>query len=174
MNTIRYIAIVITVLMTISTNGQTPAEFAPNPCLNASGFNQLDFWVGNWIVYNTSNTAIGMDTVRSVLDDCVIEEKWVRNDGTRGKSFNTYNPATKLWQKAWMDNRGNSYYFMGKYEKNQIVFQGKGRHKEKQAIFQLTYFNRLADNSVRKVWQVSTDNGKSWTTMEDHTYRQSE
>ena len=174
MNGNRFIIILLLVLLRASAIGQTPFDFGPSPCLSAPGFNQLDFWIGNWIVYNTSNTAIGMDTVHSVLDDCVIEEKWVRNNGSRGKSYNTYNPATRLWQKAWVDNRGNSYYFIGEYKNNQLVFQGKGRHKEKAAIFELTYFNRLADNSVRKVWQVSTDNGKSWAMIEDHTFRKSE
>ena len=91
MNGNRFIIVLLLVLLRASAIGQTPFEFGPSPCLSAPGFNQLNFWIGNWIVYNTSNTAIGMDTVHSVLDDCVIEEKWTRNNGSRGKSYNTYN-----------------------------------------------------------------------------------
>src|SRR5690349_14596900 len=91
------------------------------PCSRPE-YRQFDFWLGQWEAFNTNGQKAGDSKITLLLDSCVILEEWTSaaiNRGIRyaGKSFNTYNAATKQWQQTWVDNVGGSNeYLIGKFE----------------------------------------------------------
>ena len=92
---------------------------------------------------------------------------------SKGKSFNTYNAATKQWQQTWVDNAaGSNEYLSGKLEGNKIIFLTNPFPftKDTMAIRRLTFFN-LNKNTVRQLGEISKNNQSSWEIEYDLEYR---
>ncbi len=149
-----------------------------SPCETDSVYRQFDFWIGNWEVYDLANNKAGDSKINSVLNSCIILEEWESSNKKNGlayagKSFNTYNSATKQWQQTWVDNNGGSNeYLSGKFEKNKIEFLTTPflLSKDTMATKRLTFY-KLSDQKVRQLGEISKDNGKTWNTEYDLDYR---
>src|ERR1043165_5176176 len=100
---------------------QTPQ---PNPCSTNPIYREFDFWLGEWEVYGIKGKKAGDSKIEMILDSCIILENWTSaNGGYAGKSFNTYNSATKQWQQTWVDNKGGSTEFLrGNGDKDKMTF----------------------------------------------------
>jgi hypothetical protein len=98
------------------------------PCSRPE-YRQFDFWIGEWEAFGKNGQKAGDSKITLILDSCTLLEEWTSasvNQGLRyaGKSFNTYNIATKQWQQTWVDNAGGTNeYLLGKFENNQIIYQ---------------------------------------------------
>ena len=69
------------------------------PCSRPE-YRQFDFWIGEWEAFGVNGQKAGDSKISLILDSCIILEEWTSasvNQGIRyaGKSFNTYNAATK-------------------------------------------------------------------------------
>ncbi len=153
------------------------ATFAQKPCEKDPIYNQFDFWVGEWDAYDTKGNMAGHSKITKILDNCVVLEEWTsvgaqQGSTFSGKSFNSYNSATKQWQQNWIDNMGGSTEFLtGKYENNAMYFTSRPfLSKGTMATRKLTFF-KLPDGKVRQLGEISTDEGKTWTTEYDLEYR---
>ena len=117
------------------------------PC-SSPQFRQFDFWIGEWDVFGKTGQKAGDSKISLILDSCIILEEWTSanmQQGLRyaGKSFNTWNAATKEWQQTWVDNRGNTTAFThGKYEEKKIIFNTDPFpfSKDTIAVRRLTFF----------------------------------
>jgi hypothetical protein len=150
---------------------------AQKPCSRPE-FRQFDFWVGNWEAFDPKGNKAGDSKISIILDSCVILEEWT-SAGTQqgliysGKSFNSYNDATKQWQQTWTDNTGNTTEFLrGEGSNGKIVFYADKVTGSKGEIFmrRLT-FTKLSDDKIRQFGERSDDSGKTWTTEYDLEYR---
>ncbi len=147
------------------------------PCSNVV-YRQFDFWLGQWEAFGTNGQKAGDSKITLILDSCVILEEWTSTalqQGLRyaGKSFNTYNAATKQWQQTWVDNvGGTNEYLIGKFENNQIIYTSTPFKisKDTIAIRKMTFTN-LSTNKMRQHGQISKNNGVSWSTEYDLEYR---
>lgn len=147
------------------TFGQT------KPC-SSEAHRQFDFWIGEWNVYHAKeDTLVGHNHIKLLLNDCVIEENWKGAGGFEGKSFNTYNPEDSTWNQVWVDVGGNTYHFKGKFKDNVMRLKGESTAKGKTALFDMAYHYNEKENTVRQIWKMSTDVGKSWNTIFDGIYR---
>jgi len=148
----------------------TPA-FSQSPC-SSTAHQQFDFWVGEWQVYHaTADTIVGQNTIKKILNSCVIEENWTGKSGFSGKSFNTYNIQDSTWNQVWVDVGGNTYHFKGKYQADTMRLQGETMVKGKQVLFDMTYKWNKKEDTVRQTWKSSQDKGKTWTTIFDGIYK---
>lgn len=150
---------------------------AQHPCSDPV-YRQFDFWIGEWEAFATNGQKAGDSKIELILDSCIILENWTSstvNKGLRfaGKSYNTYNNATRKWQQYWVDNVGGvTQYFNGHYEEGKMIVetdnlkQTDGTYK----IMKMTFFN-LDPNKVRQFGESSTDGGKTWKTDFDLEYR---
>lgn len=146
------------------------------PC-SSKEYRQFDFWIGEWDVFAKNGKKAGDSRITLILDSCVILEEWVSSNlvqGLRyaGKSFNTFNAATKNWQQTWVDNVGGSTeYLEGKFERNQMVFQSRpfAINRDTVAVRRLTFINLTFDR-IRQHGEISKDKGTSWTTEYDLEY----
>jgi len=150
---------------------------AQKPCSDPV-YRQFDFWIGEWEAYGLNGQKAGDSKISVILDSCIILEEWTSatvNRGLRyaGKSFNTYNAATKQWQQTWVDNAGGSNeYLMGKFENNKLVYTSSPfpLSKDTMAIRKMTFTN-LSPVKLRQHGEISKDNGITWATEYDLEYR---
>lgn len=147
------------------------------PC-SSPQFRQFDFWIGEWDVFGKTGQKAGDSKISLILDSCIILEEWTSanmQQGLRyaGKSFNTWNAATKEWQQTWVDNRGNTTAFThGKYEEKKIIFNTDPFpfSKDTIAVRRLTFFD-LGKDKVRQLGEITKDKGATWVTEYDLEYR---
>ena len=76
---------------------------AQKPC-SSPEYRQFDFWVGDWEAFGKKGQKAGDSKISFLLDSCSILEEWTSasiQKGLRyaGKSYNSYNAATKKWQQ---------------------------------------------------------------------------
>jgi hypothetical protein len=147
------------------------------PCSNLV-YRQFDFWIGEWEAFGPNGKKAGDSKITVILDSCIILEEWTSasvNQGLRyaGKSFNTWNAATKQWQQTWVDNAGGTNeYLEGKFEDNKIIYISKPFpfSKDTMAIRKMTFTN-LSPVKLRQHGEITKDNGATWNTEYDLEYR---
>lgn len=165
----------ITILFLLTTLG----VLAQKPCEKDTIYNQFDFWIGEWTVYDLKNNIAGNSKISKILDNCVVLEEWTSANKQpsgliySGKSYNTYDANAKQWQQTWVDNVGGSTEFLfGKFENNSMEFLTNEFQLDKntKAIRKLTFF-KLKNRYVRQLGEISKDKGATWTTEYDLEYR---
>ncbi len=151
--------------------------FAQKPCDKDPIYNQFDFWLGEWEAYDLKGNIAGYSKITKILDNCVVLEEWTSAGAQQGlvfsgKSYNTYNAASKQWQQNWVDNTGGTTeYLTGYFENNAMHFASRPfTLNGKMALRKLTFY-KLENNKVRQHGEVSFDDGKTWTTEYDLEYR---
>ena len=141
-------------------------------------FRQFDFWIGEWEAFGVNGAKTGDSKISIILDSCVILEEWTSANTQqgliyKGKSFNSYNSATKQWQQTWTDNTGNTTEFLrGEGSNGKIIYYadkvvGPGG---KYFMRRLT-FTKIDNDKIRQLGELSKDGGKTWTTEYDLEYR---
>jgi len=150
---------------------------AQKPC-SLPEFRQFDFWVGEWEAYDLKGNKGGDSKISIILDSCVILEEWTSAGAQQGliysgKSFNSYNAATKQWQQTWTDNTGNTTEFLrGEGSNGKIVFYAdKVAGPKGENFMRRLTFTKLSDDKVRQFGERSDDNGNTWTIEYDLEYR---
>ena len=142
------------------------------PC-SGPEYGQLDFWVGEWelrsMIPDTSSETgwkIGKarNTVRKILDGCVIEENFDGStlpSGLVGKSYSTYSKASGKWYQTWVDNSGSYLPFTGIFEDDRTIFRMERERNGKIFLSQMVFYN-IEENSLTWDWESSKDDGKTW------------
>ncbi len=151
--------------------------WSQKPCTRPE-YRQFDFWLGEWEAFGLNGQKAGDSKISLILDSCIILEEWTSasvNQGIRyaGKSFNTYNAATKQWQQTWVDNVGGSNeYLLGKFDNNKIIYSSSPFpfSKDTMAIRKMTFTN-LSPVKLRQHGEISKDKGVNWATEYDLEYR---
>ena len=151
--------------------------YSQKPCSRPE-YRQFDFWLGEWEAIGVNGQKAGDSKISLILDSCIILEEWTSasiSQGIRyaGKSFNTYNAATKQWQQTWVDNAGGSNeYLLGKFDNNKIIYNSSPFpfNKDTMAIRKMTFTN-LSSVKLRQHGEISKDNGVNWATEYDLEYR---
>lgn len=151
--------------------------FSQHPC-SGTVHRQFDFWVGEWEAFAPNGNKGGDSKISLILDSCIVLEEWTSANLTQGiryagKSFNTYNQATKQWQQTWVDNVGGTTEFLrGEGSDGKVVFYADKvvGPKGKTFMRKLT-FTKLSNDKVRQFGERSDDEGKTWTTEYDLEYR---
>lgn len=164
-------------LLLITTVLLSSVLYSQKPC-GQPEYRQFDFWLGEWEAFGLNGQKAGDSKISLILDSCIILEEWTSasvNQGIRyaGKSFNTYNAATKQWQQTWVDNVGGSNeYLLGKFDNNKIIYRSSPFlfSKDTMAIRKMTFTN-LSPVKLRQHGEISKDNGVNWTTEYDLEYR---
>jgi len=167
----------LTLIIFICLLPSANAQKGKLPCSNPV-YRQFDFWIGEWEAFGPDGKKAGDSKVSLILDSCIIFEEWTSaspQQGLRyaGKSFNTYNAATRQWQQTWVDNMGGTNeYLQGKLENNQLIYTSTPFKfsKDTMAIRKMTFTN-VSAGKLRQQGQISKDDGINWSTEYDLEYR---
>lgn len=149
----------------------TEAQRSARPCTMAPEYRQFDFWIGEWEVQsNGSGQTAGKSSVQLILGECIIFENWTGISGVNGKSFNLYNAVTKQWQQKWVDDRGTITDYAGGWKEDRMEFLANQLQSDgKTQLLRMTFF-KLDPDRVRQFGELSTDEGKTWSTQYDLIY----
>ena len=142
-----------------------------HPCDADPNFRKFDFWIGDWDVQQTGvpRAPVGASShIERILDGCVILENWNPPGSPAGKSFNTYNSATKKWEQFWVDATGKLTHYFGEFREDGNLYYEADQFGTSNKI-RMTFFNQGPDQ-VRQLGHISTDGGKTWSVQFDLTY----
>jgi len=131
---------------------------------------QFDFWIGDWEVTANGKLA-GHNSIRPILDGCVLQETWRGAQGSAGSSFNFYDPQAERWRQFWVWRNGTTLELSGAYREGQMVLEGESRDRDgKPLTHRITWYDN-EDGTVRQHWETSRDDGATWETAFDGLYR---
>jgi len=142
-----------------------------SPC-SAPEFHQLDFWAGDWDVFDVDNlaTQVARVNVDRILDGCVLREDYQDTEGHKGQSFSIYDAALKTWHQSWVTNRGQILLLDGALHGDEVVLNATehmldGKSKLIRGVW------KPADGGVRETAVTSLDEGKTWKPWFDLMFR---
>jgi hypothetical protein len=153
-----------------------PAPAAPaaasRPNCSAAQYRQLDFWVGDWEVFDTAQGyQIATSKVERILGGCSIKESY---DSPRapggpysGTSYSGFDRKDGEWHQMYVDVNGNVTFYAGGLEGPSMVLTAA---PPGGALQRMTY-RPLGDGGVQQIGLLSTDGGRTWKPGYDYTYR---
>ena len=136
---------------------------------------KLDFWVGLWeLSYKGPNgqPAKSTNRITKTLDGCVILEEFTGAPGTRldGRSYSTYDRATRRWKQVWVDNTASYLDFDGTTVDGDMAFARTFTRPDGKTLHQRMVFRDVKPDSLKWLWQSSPD-AQAWTTQWEIDYK---
>jgi len=159
------------VLLGMAASPLLAAEPA-SPACSAPAYRQFDFFAGDWDTYDiAAPSKVGArNTVKVILDGCVVHEDYRQNDGLHGESYSLYDAARKVWHQSWVTNRGDLLLLDGGLQGKRMVFKGVERKAGKPDALVRAAWYRQGDG-VRETAERSLDGGKTWKTEFDILFK---
>ncbi len=133
-----------------------PALYAQSDCACCTEqHQQFDFWVGDWLVFDTKGTQVGENTITKLEKDCLLNEHWRGSGGGTGRSYSYYNRNDDSWNQVWMDDKGNPLVLKGKGESGKMVLTSDWQVGANVPFFaNRVTWTANADGSVTQLWEV--------------------
>ncbi len=146
-----------------------PAQ-APAPGCTSEESKRLDFWVGDWEATHSGGKS--RNRISKILGGCVILEEFRGKPGTNldGMSVSTFDPATKRWRQAWVDNTGAYLDFTAASVDGNFAFE-RTTEKDGKRVRQRMVFRDVKPDSFTWDWQRSDDDGANWKTTWQIAYQ---
>jgi hypothetical protein len=141
------------------------------PCEHEEAFRAFDFWLGHWEVHLASGQLAGYNTIASVERGCLILEQWTSASGGTGRSINFLDKSSGNWVQIWNDSSGYQMEFRGGMTEQGMLLEGQvhdiaaGTTQPYRGLWTL-----LDDGRVRQLFELSSDDGKTWTTAFEGFY----
>jgi hypothetical protein len=165
---------------TLDAQQASAAPAAPRPrppaCADQPVRRQFDFWIGTWDVYPWAapvGTAqpIGQNVITAIEAHCALLEEWTSARGTSGRSFNWYDQNLLTWRQLWIDQSGSTLdYTRGEFRDNAMHFRGWTRGPNGVRTEQKLAFILIHVDTVRQLFEASTDSGRTWASTFDARY----
>lgn len=167
--------VIVTLILLASASSVGAQQQQSCPCCFQQA-HQFDFWIGNWKTYRPDGKLAGTNHIVMLQDSCLIQENWTSAvSGYTGTSYNFFNTTTKKWQQLWIDNRGGILQLEGEFEDGKMVLFSKElpNAKGELQIDKITWTPN-SNGTVRQLWEVSTDKGKTWNAIFDGLYKKAQ
>lgn len=159
----------------LATLGVARGESAAAPTSSrctAPEYRQLDFWLGDWDVYDVDGAqqAVARARITRILEGCVVHELYESADGARGESFSIFDHTRRLWHQTWVTNRGRLLQIEGGLESGRVVLTGRYLDATgRPMMIRGSWWQVPA--GVREFAEVSADDGRSWQPDFDLIFR---
>jgi hypothetical protein len=170
-----HVAIVMLAFACAASARQNTAA-QPKPCSEPRQ-KQLDFWVGEWVLTwpgaNPGETAHGTNSVRRILDGCIVEENFSGGDAIhlRGMSVSIFDIGASKWKQTWVDNEGGYLDFVGESKEGQMILGREATRSDGTKSLQRMVFKNITHDEFDWSWEGSKDGGKTWTVAWPIHYR---
>ena len=149
-------------------------EDAMFPCRRGVEAHQFDFWIGDWVVTPWGAPAsvppIGHNTITAQLEHCLLLEEWTPSNGSKGKSFNFWDTSRRAWRQVWIAGDGQSLDYEGQFSDTAMRFSGWTLNAQGARVLQKLTFFRIAADTVRQLFEASSDGGATWQNTFDGRY----
>jgi len=151
------------------------ASTKPLPCNQNPAYHKLDFWIGDWDVFDRkSGQKDGTNRIEKILKECAILENWTEaSDGSEGKSLFYFQRATGEWKQVWVEDSGGikEKNLQDSYSGEGVRFQGEIPHKDGSSHLDRTTLKPISEGRVQQTIEISRDSGKTWEVVYDAEYR---
>ena len=175
MKKVRHIAPIVLVLIVMvsgcaASTPQNSAPAHPKPCSEPQQ-KQLDFWVGEWDLTwpgnNAGETAHGTNSIRRILDGCIVEENFSGGDALhlRGKSVSIFDATAGKWKQTWVDNEGGYLDFVGESKDGQMILAREATRPDGSKGLSRMVFKNITPDEFDWSWEGSKDGGRTWTVV---------
>jgi hypothetical protein len=163
----------LAIILATAAAAAMPAAATKAPCA-AAGFHQLDFWIGQWNVYEAgTGKKTSTSRIEGVMGGCGIGEHYEEPGDPAGPysgtSYSSYDRDDGKWHQMYIDNNGNVEWFTGGLVGSDMVMEAPGG----SSLIRRMVYRRLADGSVEQIGTASTDGGTTWKPRYDYIYRKS-
>jgi hypothetical protein len=145
------------------------AQTAPPPC-SAPEHRQFDFWIGTWDVYAPDGKLAGHNRIERIEGGCGLQENWTGAAGGTGRSLNAFSTTDRFWHQFWVGSGGGVLDLAGTFSESTMTLRGTSRPSSGGTVENRVSFTKNADGTVRQLWDVSRDGGKTWTVTFDGKY----
>ncbi len=91
--------------------------------------NYFDFWEGKWSASWQEGDKLGKGTNKLtwIMGGKVLQENFQilegQSKGFIGGSLSVFQPQTNTWRRAWADNQGGYFDFIGDFEGDKRIFK---------------------------------------------------
>lgn len=168
MRRIRIPALLLFTAIAMSAEEVTAQQNTPSPCTGPE-FHQFDFWVGSWEV-TAQDKVVGQNEIVPFAGGCALLENWTAANGSGGKSINAWRPAEKRWTQHWVGAGGVVLDLSGGMVDGRMVLSGSVRQTPRGPVLDRITWTPVSPDTVRQVWEISTDSGTTWRGIFDGTY----
>lgn len=161
---VLYFTVIVLCLISISNAQQITEKQTQNaPCGNSAKHRQLDFWLGEWDVFDTKNQKVGTNIIKKIQNGCALQENWTGGSGSTGTSINLYNPDADKWEQLWVAGSGYIIWYQGEFKDGAMHFSKGGNitidgSKEKSRMT----LTPTAEGNVIQLIEQSKDEGETW------------
>jgi len=162
----------IAIALALGGAGSNAADAVKPPACQLPEHRQLDFWVGDWDVYDMPGTGkrAAHATITSLMDKCVIHELYEGENGGRGESFSIFDRSRNVWHQTWVTNRGTLLMIEGTLRNGRLVLSGEQLTDDhKRTIVRAAWWPDK--EGVRELGETSEDGGKTWKTEFDLIFK---
>lgn len=172
----RVLAGAVLAVTALALGPRAEAQNAPAPAASAkcaaAEYRQLDFWRGQWSVFDTAKGyPVGTSRIEPVMSGCAIRESYeaptAPGGAYSGTSYSSYDRKDGKWHQFYVDVNGNATWYTGGMQGSDMVLEAPARGG---ALQRMTY-HPLAGGAVEQIGLISTDGGTSWKPGYDYTYR---
>ncbi len=133
-------------------------------------YHALDFWVGEWDVYDAQAQKVGTNLIELQEQGCLVAERWRDSTGGGGRSINYFDPATGAWAQDWVNHTGNVLHIKGRVVGKAMWFEGAATSRTGARSQSRTVLTPLPGGRVRQTIHHTPDEGKTWNLTFDVVY----
>lgn len=164
-------SVVAALPLLLATLAASAPAAAQAPC-DTPDHRAFDFWRGRWEVRTPDGRLAGHNTVRSILNGCVLHEHYTTPSGYEGESFNIFDAGRGRWHQTWVDNAGLLLELDGGVRDGAMVLTGETTGPDGSRVLHRITWSMAEGNParVRQHWESSRDEGQSWSTAFDGRY----
>jgi len=146
------------------------AASAGAPKCAAGSYRQLDFWLGDWDVYDVGGaTPVARAHITSILDGCVVHERY-ESPRTVGESFSIFDRTRGVWHQTWVTSRGRLLQVEGGPRDARVELAGSYLDEQGQRTRIRAAWWPVA-GGVREQAEISADDGRTWKSEFDLMFR---
>ena len=133
------------------------------PCAHQAGFQDFDFWVGEWDVHLANGTPAGSNIIEPIERGCALVEHWTSASGGTGMSVNYLDKASDEWVQVWNAEGGSQIIIRGGLTDDSMAMQGYINYvgNGTTAPFRALW-TPLPDGRLRQYFEQSNDGGNTW------------
>jgi len=130
----------------------------------------LDFWIGDWVVYDQDRVRAGTDRVVKTPDGCAIVETWTGALGDGGRSLTFFDLTAGRWKQVWIGDTGGIVEQLGEAVEGRLQFLGETVRADGTKTLNRLTLTPLDAGRVRQQAEISTDGGRTWVVQFDFTF----
>jgi hypothetical protein len=144
-------------------------------CQDTTPEKQLDFWVGEWSVTETTPNAKnppGTNVIRKMYGGKVVHENF-KMGPFEGQSWSVFNAKEKSWSQTWVDNNGGYIAMASTKVGGNLAIQTLKKAATPLAASRMVFAD-VKPNSFTWRWEATKDGGKTWTLAWRLAYKRKE